>query len=59
MHGGFGLWPRGPGDDEDLSEQEHRLKNTTAQRVFYLVALIIIVLLFIVGILGAHVFHFW
>ena len=46
-------------DDKELREQERRLKNTTAQRVFYIAALSIIVLLSIVGILGSHVFHFW
>ena len=59
MYGGFGLWPRGPSDDEELREQERRLKNTTAQRVFYIAAVSIIVLLSIVSILGANVFHFW
>ncbi len=40
-------------------EQEiNNLKNTTAQRMFYLVVGIILLLLLIVGILGANVFHF-
>ncbi len=40
--------------DQEIS----RLKNTTAQRVFYLVVGILLLLLLIVGILGANVFHF-
>jgi hypothetical protein len=41
-------------------EQEiDRLKNTTAQRVFYIVVGIALLLFLIVGILGANVFHFW
>jgi hypothetical protein len=41
-----------------LSEQElSRLKNTTAQRVFYIVVGIALLLLLIVGIVGANVFH--
>ena len=42
-----------PGDQE-IS----RLKNTTAQRAFYLAVGIVLLLLLIVGILGANVFHF-
>ena len=42
-----------------IEEQEiSRLKNTTAQRVFYLVIGIVLLLLLIVDILGANVFHF-
>lgn len=42
-----------------IEEQEiSRLKNTTAQRVFYLVIGFVLLLLLIVGILGANVFHF-
>jgi hypothetical protein len=41
-------------------EQEiSRLKNTTPQRVFYIVVGMALLLLLIVGILGANVFHFW
>jgi CHASE3 domain sensor protein len=42
-----------------IEEQEiSRLKNTTSQRVFYIVVGIVLLLLLIVGILGANVFHF-
>jgi CHASE3 domain sensor protein len=42
-----------------IEEQEiSRLRNTTAQRVFYIVVGIVLLLLLIVGILGANVFHF-
>ncbi len=41
-------------------EQEiSRLKNTTPQRVFYIVVGMTLLLVLIVGILGANVFHFW
>ena len=41
-------------------EQEiNRLKNTTTQRVLYIVVGIALLLFLIVGILGANVFHFW
>jgi len=41
-------------------EQEiSRLKSTTPQRVFYIVVGIALLLLLIVGILGANVFHFF
>lgn len=43
-----------------LGEQElSRLKNTTPLRVFYIVVGMALLLLLIVGILGATVFHFW
>lgn len=43
-----------------LQEQEiKQLKNTAAQRVFYRVVGIVLLLLLIMGILGANVFHFW
>ena len=42
-----------------LNNQEvRRLKSTTAQNVFYLVVGSVLLLLLIVGILGANVFHF-
>ncbi len=47
---------------EQLGPQEQeisRLKNTTPQRVFYIAVGIALLLLLIVGILGANVFHFW
>lgn len=43
-----------------LQEQEiKQLKNTSAQKVFYSVVGIVLLLLLIVGILGATIFHFW
>ena len=43
-----------------LSEPElKRLKSTTSQRLLYLVVGIAFLLLLLVGILGANVFHFW
>ena len=42
------------------SEQElSRLKTTTPLRVLYIVVGMALLLLLIVGILGANVFHFW
>jgi hypothetical protein len=42
-----------------IEEQEIRgLKNTTAQRAFYIVVGVVLLLLLIVGILGANMFHF-
>ena len=42
-----------------IEEQEiSRLKNTTTQRVFYIVVGIVLLILLIVGIVGANVFHF-
>jgi hypothetical protein len=47
-------------ENSGVSEQElSRLKTTTPQRVFYLVVGIALLVLLIVGILGANVFHFW
>jgi len=47
-------------EQSGLQEQEiSRLKNTTPQRVFYIVVGMALLLLLIVGILGANVFHFW
>ena len=47
-------------ENSAVSEQElSRLKNTTPLRVFYIVVGIALLLLLIVGILGANVFHFW
>ncbi len=40
--------------DQEISQ----LKITTAQRVFYVVVGIVLLLVLIVGILGANVFHF-
>ena len=46
-----------------LSEQDEqeisRLMSTTPQRVFYIIVGSVFLLLLIVGILGANVFHFW
>jgi hypothetical protein len=44
----------GPQEDEI-----NRLKSTTPQRVLYIVIGSVLLLLLIVGILGANVFHFW
>ena len=47
-------------EHSEISEQEiSRLKNTTAQRVLYIVVGIALLLLLIVYNLGAHIFHFW
>jgi len=41
-------------------EQEiTQLKNSASQREFYIILAIALLLLLIVGILGANVFHFW
>jgi|SRR5258705_9896980 hypothetical protein len=40
-------------------QEEERLKNTTPLRVLYIVVGMALLLLLIVGILGANVFHFW
>ena len=45
---------------EGLGEQElSRLKNPTPRRVFSIVVASALLLLLIVGILGANAFHFW
>jgi hypothetical protein len=44
----------GPQEDE-IS----RLKSTTPQRMLYIIIGSVLLLLLIVGILGANVFHFW
>jgi hypothetical protein len=47
---------------EHLRPQEDeisQLKSTTPQRVFYIIIGSVLLLLLIVGILGANVFHFW
>ena len=47
-------------ENSGVSEQElSRLKTTTPQRVLYIVVGIALLVLLIVGILGANVFHFW
>jgi hypothetical protein len=74
FHGGGGGYHESEGEEREreqlsewelsehseLSEQElSRLKHTTPQRVFYIVVGIALLLLLIVDILGAFVFHFW
>ena len=50
-------------EHSELSEQDEqelsRLTNTTPQRVFWIVVGMALLLLLIVNILGAYVFHFW
>ncbi len=47
-------------ENSGVSEQElSRLKTTTPQRVLYIVVGIALLVLLIVGILRANVFHFW
>jgi hypothetical protein len=62
---GHDLEQRGQENEQEserlgISEQElSRLKNTTPLRVFYMVVGIVLLLLLIVNLLGANVFHFW